>query len=76
MFLIYKVKNFFFWIDIRTFTYTFASINNFITVLFSEFEKRFKSVEAKAKTTGFSMAELGPEKLDKLWNEVKAEENQ
>ena len=40
-----------------------------------KFEKRFKSVEAKAKTTGFSMAELGPEKLDKLWNEVKAEEN-
>ena len=39
-----------------------------------KFERRFKSVEAKAKTTGLSMAELGPEKLDILWNEVKKEE--
>ena len=40
-----------------------------------KFEKRFRAVEAKTKTTGKSMAELGPEKLDILWNEVKKEEN-
>lgn len=40
-----------------------------------KFEKRFRAVETKAKKTGMAMAELGPEKLDILWNEVKKEEN-
>ena len=39
-----------------------------------KFERRFRAAERLARARGQSLRDLGPEELDALWNEVKADE--